>query len=73
LRSIEQGQTFDVTLLIKDVLDEFNRLDTLTIRQTLRNGGLGKYGRTQTINAKVCYWIRDILNQLNKIDYKKKL
>jgi hypothetical protein len=41
-----------VTLLIKDVLDEFNRLDTLTIRQALRNGGLGKYGRTQTINAR---------------------
>jgi hypothetical protein len=56
-----------VTLLIKDVLDEFNRLDTLTIRQTLRNGGLGKYGRTYKLSTQeVCYWIREHIKPIKQ-------
>jgi hypothetical protein len=32
----------------------------LTIRQALRNGGLGKYGRTYKLSTQeVCYWIRE--------------
>jgi hypothetical protein len=70
LRSIEQGQAFDVTLLIKDVLTSLTA-DTLTIRQ-LRNGGLGKYGRTYNYQRKkFATGLESILNQLNKIDYKK--
>jgi hypothetical protein len=55
-----------MTLLIKDVLDEFNRLDTLTIRQALRNGGLGKYGRTKLSTQEVCYWIREHIKPIKQ-------
>jgi hypothetical protein len=54
--------------LIKDVLDEFNRLDTLTIDKHCANGGLGKYGRTYKLSTQeVCYWIREHIKPINKI------
>jgi hypothetical protein len=60
-------EPFDVTLMINDVLDEFKRLDTLTIRQALRNGGLGKYGRTYKLSTQeVCYWIREYIKPIKQ-------
>jgi hypothetical protein len=51
LRS-EQGQAFDVTLLIKDVLDEFNRLDTLTISSIAKWWLRNKTVELTVINAR---------------------
>lgn len=63
-----RSEPFDVSSLIKDVLDEFPRLHTFTIREALRNGGLGKYGRTYKLSTQeVCYWIREHIKPI-KVD-----
>jgi hypothetical protein len=60
-------EPFDITSLINDVLAEFYYLDTLTIRQALRSGGLGKYGRTFRLSTQeVCFWIREHIKPIKQ-------
>jgi hypothetical protein len=43
----------------------------LTIRQALRNGGLGKYGRTYKLSTQeVCYWIREHIKPIKQDRYE---
>lgn len=63
-----QSEPFDVSGTITDVLKEFPRLSSEGITQALRNGGLGKYGRTFRLSTQeICYWIREYLKPV-KVD-----
>ena len=57
-----KSDPFDVSGLITDVLTEFPKLSSDRMIEALRNGGLGKYGRTFRLSTQeVCYWIREYL------------
>lgn len=46
----------------QDVLKEFGSLNPEIIVSAIRNGSLGKYGRTYKLNVQeVCLWIREHL------------
>lgn len=50
----------NVENMIKDILSEFKRIDENTITIALRNGALGKYGKTYKLSTQdVCIWIRE--------------
>ena len=62
-----KSDPFDVSALIKDVLTEFPNVDINKIITALRNGGLGKYGRTFRLSTQeVCYWIREYLKPIKQ-------
>jgi hypothetical protein len=62
-------EPFDCTGLICDVLKEFEYLSIENIIEALRNGGLGKYGRTFKLSTQeVCYWIRQHNKKPIKLD-----
>ena len=62
-----KSDPFDVSALIKDVLTEFPKLDINVIITALRNGGLGKYGRTYKLSTQeVCYWIREHIKPIKQ-------
>lgn len=45
-----------------DIHSEFINIGDSLILQALRNGGLGKYGRTYKLNTQeLCIWIREFL------------
>lgn len=49
----------NIDAMINDVIEEFPNLNEETIKQALRNGGLGKYGQTYKLTTQaVCIWIR---------------
>lgn len=46
----------------QDVLNEFGVLEQDIIITALRNGALGKYGKTYKLNVQeICIWIREYL------------
>ena len=52
----------DINLTTKDINTEFNFMTIKQIREALRNGSLGKYGRTYKLSTQeVCFWIREYL------------
>jgi hypothetical protein len=58
-----KSEPFDITLLVKDVLEEFPRVKETDLISAIRNGGLGMYGRTFRLSTQeVCYWIRQYTN-----------
>jgi hypothetical protein len=62
-------EPFDCTGLICDVLKEFEYLSIENIIEALRNGGLGKYGRTFKLSTQeICYWIRQHNKKPIKLD-----
>lgn len=62
-----KSEPFDVSALIKDVLTEFPNVDINKIITALRNGGLGKYGRTFRLSTQeVCFWIREYLKPIKQ-------
>mgnify|MGYP003648393193 CR=1 FL=1 len=64
-----KSEPFDVSALICDVLKEFEYLSIENIIEALRNGGLGKYGRTFKLSTQeVCYWIRQHNKKPIKLD-----
>lgn len=47
---------------INDLLDEFKHVTIKDIREALRGGGLGKYGRTYKLSTQeISIWIREYL------------
>lgn len=53
-------QSIDETII--DLLDEFKHVRLKDIREALRNGSLGKYGKTYRLSTQeVCVWIREHL------------
>lgn len=64
-----RSDPFDVSGLVIDVLKEFPKLSSDEMIEALRNGGLGKYGRTFRLSTQeVCYWIRMYLKPEQKVD-----
>lgn len=52
----------DINETILDISTEFNFMTIKQIREALRNGSLGKYGRTYKLSTQeVCFWIREYL------------
>lgn len=48
--------------ITSDVFSEFNILDSDIIIAGIRNGSLGKYGKTYKLNVQeICIWIREHL------------
>lgn len=55
---------------IKDVTDEFRLMKDERLIQAIRNGSLGKYGKTYKLTTQViCIWIREYLKETNKNVY----
>lgn len=47
-----------------DILNEFPKLTENQFKKALRNGGLGKYGRSYKISTQeVCFWIREYIKE----------
>lgn len=56
----------DINFTAADIISEFNYMTLKQIREALRNGSLGKYGRTYKLSTQeVCFWIREYL-KVNK-------
>ena len=57
------GQDFkNIDNTINDIYDEFKNLLIKDIRQAIRNGSMGIYGKTFTLSTQeVCFWIREYL------------
>jgi hypothetical protein len=52
----------NISLTTNDIITEFNYMSLKQIREALRNGSLGKYGRTYKLSTQeVCFWIREYL------------
>jgi hypothetical protein len=57
--------------MIHDISTEFKTIELEEIQKAIRNGSLGKYGRTYKFSTQeVCIWIREYLedkknNRLN--------
>ena len=48
--------------IVSDVVSEFGELNVNLIVTALRNGSLGKYGKTYKLNIQeICIWIREYL------------
>lgn len=49
--------------MAEDVLSEFPDITDSEIKKALRNGGLGKYGKTYKLTTQeLCIWIRQYLD-----------
>jgi len=45
---------------IDDIFSEFSSFSLFEIKEAIRKGSLGKYGRTFKLNTQeICYWIRE--------------
>ncbi len=50
--------------IVKDITEEFPKLNEEDFKISLRNGGLGKYGRTFKLTTQeICIWIREYLKE----------
>lgn len=57
-----RSEPFKIDGMITDILTEFPRLSSERMIEAIRNGSLGKYGRTFRLSTQeVCYWIREYL------------
>lgn len=62
-----RSEPFDIAEMVRDILTEFPRLQSERITEALRNGSLGKYGRTFRLSTQeVCYWIREYLKPIKQ-------
>lgn len=49
---------------IEDIFTEFGYLNLSDIKKALRNGSLGKYGRSYKLSTQeLCYWIREFIKE----------
>lgn len=50
--------------IIDDICTEFPKLKIKTLKEILRLGSLGAYGKTYKLSTQeICYWIREYLKQ----------
>lgn len=57
-------EPFDITSTMKDVFSEFPKLTENDLKTALRNGGLGKYGKTYKLSTQeICVWIREYMKE----------
>lgn len=47
-----------------DIISEFPELSDEDFKKSIRNGGLGKYGKTYKLSTQeICIWIREYKNE----------
>lgn len=57
-------EPFNIDKMVNDVLNEFPKLTDDDFKKAIRNGSLGKYGRTFRLSTQeVCIWIRQYENE----------
>jgi hypothetical protein len=67
--AIERTKTepFIIQPMVQDILSEFPRISNDDFTLAIRNGSLGKYGKTYKLSTQeVCFWIREYLKEKNK-------
>lgn len=53
-------EPYNIDNMINDVLTEFPRVSEDTFIKAIRNGSLGKYGKTYKLSTQdVCVWVRE--------------
>lgn len=58
------SEPFNIENMVKDVVGEFPRMKEETLIKAIRNGALGKYGRTYKMTTQeVCIWIREYIKE----------
>jgi hypothetical protein len=61
---------FPIENMLNDIVNEFQDLDAGEIIKAIRNGGLGKYGRTYKLTTQeICVWIRQYINDRNSAKF----
>lgn len=62
-------EPYNIENMIKDIISEFPRTKSDEIIKAIRNGSLGKYGKTYKLSTQeVCIWIREYLKEKNKVN-----
>ena len=57
-------EPFNIDKMVNDVLNEFPKLTDDDFKKAIRNGSLGKYGRTFKLSTQeVCIWVREYLKE----------
>lgn len=47
-----------------DIITEFSKCEDEDFKKAIRNGGLGKYGRTYKLSTQeICIWVREYLKE----------
>jgi hypothetical protein len=67
--AIERTKTepFNIQPMAQDILSEFPKISNDEFTLAIRNGSLGKYGKTYKLSTQeVCFWIREYLKEKNK-------
>jgi hypothetical protein len=62
-------EPYNIENMVKDIISEFPKVNPDDILKAIRNGSLGKYGKTYKLSTQeVCIWIREFLKEKNKIN-----
>lgn len=62
-----RSEPFKIDGMVGDILSEFPKLPSEKITEAIRNGSLGKYGRTFRLSTQeVCYWIREHIKPIKQ-------
>jgi hypothetical protein len=60
-------EPYNINNMVKDIISEFPRISPEEIVKAIRNGSLGKYGKTYKLSTQeVCIWIREYLKEKSK-------
>lgn len=61
-----ESKPIDVNSISLEILNEFKGVDVDDMVKAIRNGSLGKYGRTYRLSTQeICIWIREYLKKKN--------
>ena len=62
-------EPYNIENMVTDIISEFPRVNPDEVVKAIRNGGLGKYGKTYKLSTQeVCIWIREYLKEKNKVN-----
>jgi hypothetical protein len=58
---------FNIESMVNDIQSEFPHLNESSLKQAIRNGSLGHYGKTYKLTTQeICIWIREYLKENKK-------
>lgn len=62
-------EPYNIENMVKDIISEFPKVKPEDVLKAIRNGGLGKYGKTYKLSTQeVCIWIREYVKEKNKVN-----
>ena len=57
-------EPYNIEKMSFDITNEFSKLKSEDFKKAIRNGGLGKYGKTYKLSTQeVCIWIREYIKE----------